>query len=313
MSQPVFLSDDHVAALFDLDTAIASQRRVFEALGRGEAQLAGKVALPGPDGTMALSYVGRLSPEHGVVSKLVSVNPGNADLGLPAIHASIMVLDLAGRLMAVLDATTLTAVRTAAASAVAVDALSRPDSIRLAVLGAGVQAREHIRALSRVRSIETVRIWSPTPANRAKLANEVGAVAVDSPAAAVASADIVVACTMSTEPVVPTEALAPGTTVISVGSFAPERSEVDDGLVRLARVVVDDVPTALGHAGPIMRGVAGGFLRTEDIRSLGDVLLGQAQGRAHAGELVFYNSVGLGVQDAAAAAAVLDKQILGSA
>jgi ornithine cyclodeaminase/alanine dehydrogenase-like protein (mu-crystallin family) len=315
MPEPRFVTDDQVARLFDVELAISSQRTAFSALGSGQAQLAEKVMLPSPDGTVALCYLSRLSPSHGAVCKLASVYPDNPARGLPSIYASVLVLDpSSGRLIAGLDGATLTAVRTAAASAVAVDVLARPSASCLAVLGSGVQGREHVRAIRRVRPLTEVRMWSPTVAHResaaASLAAEVGVpvLPVADPAVAVQDADIVVACTLSSTPVVPTGSLAAGATVISVGSFDTTRSEVDDALLRRAgAVVVDHIPTARKVAGPIVHALAAGILAPEKLRSLGEILTGATPGRTHPDELIFYNSVGLGIQDAAAAAAILDR------
>ena len=310
---PIMLTDDQVAAALDLDTAIASQREAFTALGNGTARLAEKVALPNPaDGSVALCYVSRLSEEHGAVCKLVDVHPGNAALDLPTINATVLVLDgRTGRLAALLEATRLTGIRTAAGSAVAADALAPPDADELAVLGSGVQGRAHVRALHRVRPLRRVRVWSPNPGRRedaaAELAAELGIEvrAVASSAEAVRGAPLVAACTLSDAPVVHAADLAPGATVISVGSFEADRSEVDAELVRAARVVVDHVDTSLTHAGPVVRAVAAGELDAGELVSLGEVLVGARPGRTGPDQVVFYNSVGLGVQDAAAAHAVL--------
>lgn len=308
---PVFHGDADVAAAFDLDAAIASQRTAFEALAAGRAQLAGKVALPNPGGNdVALSYLARLSPEHGAVSKLVDVHPDNAQRGLPAISGTVLVLDATtGRPAAIMEAAALTELRTAAASAVAADVLARAEAEELAVLGSGVQARAHVRAIARVRRLRAVRIFSRSAEKRESAASELSAElgvdvrAVASASEAVRAADVVATCTLSAEPVVATSDLAPGATVLAVGSFEPHRCEVDGDLVRRATVVVDDPDTAFAHAGPIMRAAADGDL-TEAL-SLGDVLLGRAAGRNAPDELVFYNSVGIAVQDAAAAHSVL--------
>lgn len=307
-------SDADVSAAIDMDAMIASQRRAFEALGRGEAQIAEKVALPNPASSdVTLSYVSRLSPTHGVVSKLVAVHPANADRGMPPISATVLVLDpTTGQLVATLGATTLTEMRTAAGSAVAADALAVQDGDELAVLGSGVQARAHVRAISRVRTLREVRIFSRDPARRTEAAAELSheldlpVRAVPTAEHAVRNAAMVVTCTLSADPVVATSALESGTTVLAVGSFEPHRHEVDDELVRTARaVVVDDVDTSAAHAGPIMSALERGDLARERVRSLGEVLLGSTPGRTSDHEVVFYNSVGLGVQDAAAAHAVL--------
>ncbi|GAA2791969.1 ornithine cyclodeaminase family protein [Saccharopolyspora taberi] len=304
-------SDDEVAAALDFDTAIASQRVAFESLGRGDAQLAEKVAIrTGSDTT--LSYLSRLSPAHGAVAKLVAVHPGNADAGLPAVSATVLVLDArTGRPTAIMAATALTEIRTAAASAVAADALALATADELAVIGSGVQARAHVRAIARVRTLREVRMFSRDPERREAAAAELSAElglpvrAVSSAAEAVRSAPVVVTCTLSAEPVVATGELAAGAAVISVGSFEHHRREVDAELVRRAAVVVDEVGTAAAHAGPIAHALERGDLRREDLRSLGEVLTGRVPGRADDAELVFFNSVGLGVQDAAAAHAVL--------
>lgn len=134
-------SDADVTAALDLDTAIASQRMTFESLGRGEAQLAEKVAIrTGSDTT--LCYLSLLSPRHGAVSKLIAVHPGNVGRGLPAISAAVLVLDVTtGQPVATMQATVLTEIRTAAGSAVAADALALPDADELAIPGSGVPAR----------------------------------------------------------------------------------------------------------------------------------------------------------------------------
>ncbi|MGP4017161.1 ornithine cyclodeaminase family protein [Saccharopolyspora sp. 5N708] len=305
-------SDADVAAALDLDIAIASQRLAFESLGRGEAQLADKVSIRTAADT-TLCYLSRLSPRHGAVSKLVAVHPGNIDRGQPAVSATVLVLDaVTGQPTAVLAATALTEIRTAAGSAVAADALAVPAADELAVLGSGVQARAHVRAIARVRQLREVRIYSPDAARREAAAAELAAEldlsvrAVASPEEAVREAPLIAACTLSAQPVVPTAAVAAGATVISVGSFEHHRCEVDAELIRrAAAVVVDDLDTATAHAGPIVQALRRGDIARERLRTLGAVLIGAEPGRTSADEIVFYNSVGLGVQDAAAAHAVL--------
>lgn len=312
---PVVLSEAEVSALLELDGVIGSQQLAFTALGEGSGLVADKTVLDSPDGSTVLSYLGRVSPAHGVVNKVVSVHPDNPARGLPAITATLVVLDpQTGAVRAVLAGGQLTAVRTAAASAVAVRALARPEADSLAVLGSGVQGRWHVRALARVRGLRRVRMWSPNTERCAAAAGELSAelgievIPVGSAAEAVRGADLVVAGTLSHAPVVPTEEVAEGATVLSVGSFAPDRHELDQELLaRADRVVVDHVPTAAGHAGPIMRALADGLLREEELISLGEVLCGARSGRRGPEELVVYNSVGLGVQDAAAAALVLER------
>jgi ornithine cyclodeaminase len=312
---PVLLSDADIAAALDMDTTISSQRHAFLALGAGVASLAEKATLPNPlNDSVTLCYLSRLSSTSDVVCKLVDVHPHNAERGIPSVHGTVLVLDgKSGRLSAILDARTLTVVRTAAGSAVAADVLAPPDVDELAVLGCGPQGRAHVRAMARVRPLRRVRIWSPTPDRRRRAAAELAAeldldvTAVDSSEKAVRTAPVVVTCTLSRTPVVATDDLAEGATVISVGSYDAHRTEVPPDLMRVARIVVDDLDTALVHAGPVVQAISAGDLTRADVVSLGQVLAGTAPGRTDATQLVFYNSVGIGVQDAAAAEAVLAK------
>ncbi|MDQ0906341.1 alanine dehydrogenase [Streptomyces canus] len=312
----LFLSGPQVTRLLDADTAIASQRAAFTALGSGAADLPAKIMHPSRfDDSVVFAYVSRLSADSGAGAKSGSVNPGNAAAGLPTIHAVLSVLDpVTGRLTAVMDGAAVTILRMAAASAVAVDAPATPDSTDLAVLGSGTQAPAHVRAIARVRPLKSVRLWSPTPRNRnrtraAETPAELGfpAEAVGSAEEAVSGASLVAACTLSRTPVVHGEWLAPGCTVVSVGSFEPTRREVDTDVLRRGvlseAVAVDDPATAAEHAGPVVDALRAGLLT--DPVGLGEVLTGRAVARAAPDDIVYYNSVGLGIQDAAAAWAVV--------
>ncbi|WP_369190997.1 ornithine cyclodeaminase family protein [Streptomyces sp. R08] len=311
----LFLSGDRVTDLLDADAAIASQRAAFTALGDGTADLPGKIMHPSRfDDSVVFAYVSRLSADTGAVAKFGSVNPANARAGLPTIHAVISALDpVTGQLVAVMDGTAVTTLRTAAASAVAVDALAAPDATRLAVLGSGTQALAHVRAIARVRDLTSVHLWSPNPERRTRAAETLAAelpFPVEPSATAreaVTAASVVAACTLSTTPVVHGEWLTPGCTVVSVGSFEPTRSEVDpDVLRRSAAVVADDPETATEHAGPIVDALREGLLTPDDLIPLGAVLTGRRAARTRPDDIVYYNSVGLGIQDAAAAWAVID-------
>ncbi|MFF2379379.1 ornithine cyclodeaminase family protein [Streptomyces sp. NPDC058108] len=312
---PLYLSREQVVELLDTDAAIASQRAAFTALGDGTAELPGKIMHPSRfDDSVVFAYLARLSADTGAVAKFGSVNPGNAGAGLPTVHAVINALDpVTGRLAAVMDGTAVTTLRTAAASAVALDALATADSAELGLLGSGTQALAHARAVARVRELRSVRVWSPHPGRRAEAARRLAAelgIAVEAAGSAreaVAGAPMVAACTLSRTPVVRGEWLAPGCTVVSVGSFEPTRSEVDAEVVRrAAAVVVDDPVTAAEHAGPVVEALARGVLAPDDLIPLGAVLTGGRAARTGPDDIVLYNSVGLGIQDAAAAWAVID-------
>ncbi|WP_395110039.1 ornithine cyclodeaminase family protein [Actinomadura sp. SCN-SB] len=306
MTELLMLSAADVEKVFDVSLAIESQREAFGALGRGDARLAPRALLPGPDGDIAFSYASRL-PGTGPIGKFGSVNPGNAARGLPSVHALVTVLDPDdGRPVAIIEGEAVTTLRTSAASAVAADHLAVPDASSLAVIGHGVQGRAHVRALAQVRPLTRVRLAGRDKAACARAAASLGAEldlpveAVSSAREAVSGAGLVATCTTSFTPVLEASWLAPGCTVLSVGSFAPDRREVGPDLLdRAAAVVVDDVATARAQAGPLVD------VPDLDLVPLGDVVTGAAAPRRSPDDVIFYNSVGLGVQDAAAAARIV--------
>jgi alanine dehydrogenase len=159
--RPLLLGAADVATLLDLDTGLASQREAFTRLGRGEADQPARLVLPvATDDSLAFCYAARLAPGSGAVSKFGSVNPHNAAAGRPTVSATVLVLDPQdGRLVAIVEGTTLTALRTSAASALAATLLARPGARTAAVLGPGVQGRGHVRALAHALPLEEVRLW----------------------------------------------------------------------------------------------------------------------------------------------------------
>ena len=314
--RPLLLGGDDVAKVLDLDGALASQREAFSRLGRGEADQPARLLLPIPrDGSLAFCYAARLGPGSGAVSKFGSVNPANATAGLPTVNATVLVLDPDdGHLVAIIEGTSLTALRTSAASALAASLLARPGSSTAAVLGPGVQGRGHVRAFAHALGLEQVRLWGRDPAATkraaAALDQEVGprVLAAATVAEALAGANVVATCTSSSTPLVEADQLPPGATVISIGSITPDRSEVGLSVVATAAtVVVDHPPAALEHAGPVIQTLAAGLLHETDLVGLGDVVTGRHPGRQTPDDLVFYNSLGLGVQDAAAAWAIVER------
>ncbi|QOT19968.1 ornithine cyclodeaminase family protein [Paenarthrobacter sp. YJN-5] len=304
-----------IAGLLSTEDAVDSQRAAFEALSSGSGRLAARLLINGPSSSTAFCYAARLSDETGPVCKFGSVNPGNRELGLPNVSALVLALDPdTGRPVAIVDGEAVTTLRTAAASAVAARALSVPGSKTLTILGCGVQGRAHARVLSTTLGITEVRLWSPFAEECRDVAAQLGEElpmevrAFTSAQEAVEHADIVVTATTSEAPILPTAAVSPGTTVISVGSFAPQRKEVDsDFLSSCSAVFVDHLPTAIEQAGPIIEGLAQGVIGMSDVAELGDVLTGRHPGRVSDDSILFYNSVGIGLQDAAVTWQIIEK------
>jgi ornithine cyclodeaminase/alanine dehydrogenase-like protein (mu-crystallin family) len=241
-----------------------------------------------------------------LATKLVSLFPGNEALGIPTHQALIAVFDAeTGAPTALLDGTYITAMRTGASAAVATRALAREDARVLAVLGAGVQARSHLATVTLVRNFDEIRIANRSQERARELADEAGATAVDSFEDAVRGAEVVCACTHAAEPILRREWLSPGTHVSSVGA-SQEGPELDTetataGLLAVESRVAFDPPPAGAHELQA--------LVPETAVELGEVLAGTRAGRTSDDEISVYKSMGHAVEDAAAAALVLERAL----
>jgi ornithine cyclodeaminase/alanine dehydrogenase-like protein (mu-crystallin family) len=274
--------------------AIAALKAAFRDEDPGATPPRSHLAVPG--GELLLM------PAHGAAGlgvKLVTLAPGNPAQGLPFIHGAY-VLFSAGELVpeALLDGTELTAIRTAAVSALATETLARPDARALVVFGAGTQARAHVEAMRAVRPIDSVAIVGRDPARARALADELGA-EVAGPEA-VAGADLVCTCTTSAEPLFDGAWLAPGTHVNAIGAYRPDLRELDEIAMRRATVVVETRAAALAEAGDVI----GAGLEPDRLIELGDVVRGAA-GRPDRDAITVFKSVGLALEDLAVARAAL--------
>jgi alanine dehydrogenase len=311
----LFLSRTDVEALLDMSALIDALAPAMADLSAGRASVPPRVAatVP-PDGF--LGAMPGYTPSTGVLmSKLVSVFPGNAGTSLPTHQAVVVVFDPdTGRPEALLDGTAITAARTAAGSALSARLLARDDATVLAILGTGVQARSHADAVRRVRPIREIRVAGRDVAKAADLAaglRRIGygdARASASYAEAVDGADIVCATTHAVEPVVRRPWLAPGTHVTSVG-FTSGR-EVDDATVAEALVCVESRSAALADfptgSNDLLEPIRTGVITAEHIHAeIGELVAGTRPGRSSREQITLYKSVGVAVQDAAAAALVL--------
>jgi ornithine cyclodeaminase/alanine dehydrogenase-like protein (mu-crystallin family) len=231
-------------------------------------------------------------------AKLVTFYPHN--VGIHTHHAVIVLFKAeTGEPLALMDGRLITEMRTAAASAVATQRLAREDASVLAILGSGVQAKSHLAALRHVRSFKQVRVWSPR--NAPAFAQRHGVQAVATAADAVRGADVVVVAASATTPILQGRWLSPGTHVNAIGATRPEWRELDDDLVTTARIFVDSREAALRESGDV---IAAGAARSE-VTEIGAVVSGADPGRRSAEELTLFKSVGVAVEDVAAAALVL--------
>jgi ornithine cyclodeaminase/alanine dehydrogenase-like protein (mu-crystallin family) len=228
-------------------------------------------------------------------AKLVAFYPGNRGV---ATHHAVVVLfrPETGEPLAVLGGGAITEMRTAAVSAVATDALARPDARVLGVIGAGAQARSHVEALRLVRPIDEVRVWSPRGAGAlAAELTPLGARAVGSAEEAARGADVVLTATTATSPVLRGAWLSPGAHVVAVGAVRPEWRELDDDVLRAARLFVDSRDAAARESGDVIAAPGPAV-------EIGAVVAGDAPGRAAPDEITLFKSVGVAAADLAAAA-----------
>ena len=297
----VVLTRAEVEELLDLDVLVDAVADALRDLSEGRASMPPRIAALVPEQDGLLGAMPAYLPDACLAVKLVSLFPRNRDRNTH--QATIMVFDHAnGTPVALMDGSYITATRTAAASALATRLLAREGSRTLAIVGTGVQARSHARALVRVRDFEEVRVVGRDPARTRALAEELGARACSTYEEALSGADVVTATTHSVEPVVRYEWLAPGAHVNSVG-LNPQGREVDNRTVENAALYVESRSSALAPppaGAPELVGVD-----ASRAIELGELVAGTAPGRTGPDQITLYKSVGVAVEDAAAAALVL--------
>jgi ornithine cyclodeaminase len=316
------LSHDDVRAALTPAACLDAMAEVLAARARGDAYmpLRSVMRAPGAAGLLGLMPAwrgdreGDRAPDRGDGSatfalKAVCVMPGNPARGLDAHQGVVALFDgETGQPTAILDASAITAIRTAAVTALATSVLAREDARELAIIGAGVQAAAHIEALRQVREFEVVRVYAPTADHVRALIDGVAAGAPPASAAAsaeeaVRGADVVVTVTSSREPVLRREWLAQGAHVNAVGASTPNAREIDVATVAAAALFADSRESLQHEAGEYRLGLEQGAITGEDhVRAeLGEVLAGLRPGRAGDQELTLFRSLGLAVEDLAAA------------
>lgn len=302
----LILGHDDVVAALSPEACAEAMASVLAAHARGEAlmPLRSAIRFDGAAGFMATMPAWRGGADPVFALKSLCIMPGNPARGLDSHQGTVTLFDGAtGRPRAILDASAVTAVRTAAVSAVATERLAREDARVLAVLGAGVQGRAHLRALAPVRGFGEIRVFAPNQAHAREVADGAGASVAASAEEAVRGADVVVTATSSAEPVLRREWLAPGAHVNAVGASVPSARELDTDTL-LASVLFCDSRESLRHeAGEYRLAVEEGAIDGDGhVRgTLGEVLVGLAPGRLGDQELTVFRSLGLAVEDLAAA------------
>ncbi|MET7828969.1 ornithine cyclodeaminase family protein [Streptomyces sp. NPDC005386] len=311
------LGRSQVEDLLDVGQLIDALGPAMADLSAGRASVPNRIAALVPEREGFLAAMPGYAPSAGaLVTKLVSLFPRNAGTLLPTHQALIVVFDPdSGEPMALLDGTAITAMRTAACSALSARLLAREDAAVLAILGTGVQARSHARAMCRVRPIRQIRVAGRDPAKAVAVANELSSElktdvrAVSTYAEALDGADLASAATHALEPVVRRAWLAPGVHVTSVG-FNPAGREIDDATVAGALVCVESRQAALAAfpagANDLLMPIRDGVITAGHVHAeLGEIVAGKRPGRTSPDQITLYKSVGVAIQDAVAAALVV--------
>ncbi len=307
------ISGEQVRGLLDPDELIAALERAHIQFSAGRVVMPVRLVVPLPEIQGRISSMPAFMSEGRALGiKTISYFRDNPKQGLPPILATISLYSAeSGKLLVLMDGVHVTALRTACASAMATRALARPETPVLGVLGAGTQARTHIRALSRVRAIERVLIWSPSRVSaiyvKEELEDELGfpIKPQESAEAVVRQADILTTVTDASEPVLEAAWLKPGVHVNAVGSHRPDAREMGGDTVRRATVVVDSLDAVRAECGDILLALQEGAITPDHVRGeIGDVLAGARPGRTRDDEITLYKSVGIAAQDVAAASLV---------
>jgi ornithine cyclodeaminase/alanine dehydrogenase-like protein (mu-crystallin family) len=304
----LILTAQDIRQALPMRAAIETQKRAYIAVATGTAVLPLRTPLSVPEqDAVTLFMPARVGDSLG--AKIVSVFPRNVAHNLPMISGVVVMIDSeTGAPAALLDANYLTALRTAAGSGAATEALALPGARTAAILGAGTLARTHLLAICAVRPLTDIRVYSRNPQHVAALIAEMQPqveahlIAATSSAEAVRDADIICCATTSSVPVMDGHDLKPGAHVNGVGSYTLQMQEVDSHTVqRAGQVFVDSRESVLAEAGDLVTPIKQGLLTESDLIEVGLVMAGQHPGRTSTEAITFFKSCGLAAQDVVAA------------
>lgn len=317
----IILHAEDVKKALPMDQTIRAMKSAYAAFSSGKAQvpLRARLDIDAYGGTCLFmpSYVQDESGDA-LALKAVAVYPKNTHKDLPTIHAAVLVFETqTGRPIALLEGSTLTALRTGAASGAATDLLANPNAQTAAVFGAGVQGRTQLAAICTVRKITTAWVYDLQPNHAAAMVEEMKGhpsiptdlrVAKD-PTEAVRQAEIICTATTSKKPVYPPEAVRPGTHINGVGSYTLEMVENPPEIIHKAALFVDSIEAVTAEAGDFARPLQHKVISQADFREIGQVISGAGAGRTNPHQLTFFKSVGIAIQDAAAARLALENAL----
>lgn len=316
----LLLNEKEIKSVVSMRDIVEADKTAFQMIAAGTVDVPLRAAIKAPahDGTFLFmpSYA---ASEEAAAVKIISVFPHNPEMGLEACPAQVLLLDgKTGYITAMLDGSTVTRMRTGAASGAAFDILGKKDCKVGALIGTGGQAPEQLEAMLCVRELEKVWVYSRNrerlEAFCEKMQKELGhygaqILPADSADEAVADADLVITVTTSTLPVFDGTKIKPGCTISAVGTYEPEKHELDPAVLpRASKIICDYKDAVLSESGDLLIPLADGTIKDEDIQgSLGDVIDGRIAGRENDDEIIVFESVGVASQDLVAARVIFEK------
>lgn len=303
---PLFINKEKIASLLPMNECIEVMEKMFRSLAAGECMQPLRNIMRLPDGNGVLGMMPGYSGKLGVMGiKVITVFHANSEVGLPSHQGIVMLFDAKnGQPLMLFDALEITAIRTAASSAVATNLLSRKDAAALAIIGSGEQAKRHIEAILLVRKIKQINIWSRKEKNANDLAEKVSAhynipvTACRNVKEAVERADIICTVTASREPIIKGEWVSPGTHINAVGSSTPAARELDTATLEKSKLFADCYESIFSEAGDFLVPKKEGAIADEHVKAeIGEVLSGTKKGRENDEEITIFKSLGIAAED----------------
>ncbi len=313
---PLFINKEKIASLLPMNECIEVMEKMFRSLAAGECLQPLRNIMRLPDGNGVLGMMPGHASTLGVMGiKVITVFHANSEVGLPSHQGIVMLFDAKhGEPLMLFDALEITAIRTAAASAVATKLLSGKEASVLAIIGSGEQAKRHIEAMLLVRKIKQINIWSRKEENAKKLAERVTGqyhIAVNvftNVRDAVEHADIICTVTASKEPVIKGDWIAPGTHINAVGSSTPMARELDTMAIAKSKLFTDRYESIFNEAGDFLTPKKEGVIDDEHVKAeIGEVLSGTIKGRENNKEITVFKSLGIAAEDIFSAFHIYEK------
>ena len=317
----LLLNEKEIRSVVTMRDIVEADKTAFRMIANGDVDvpLRAQIKAPKYDGTFLFmpSYA---ADEDAAAIKIINVFPHNPEIGLETCPAQVLYMDgKTGVIVALLDGSTVTRLRTGAASGAAFDVLAKKDCKVGALIGSGGQAATQLEAMLTVRKLEKVKVWSPAPnlvefcERMQKELASYGAeiVAVKDADEAVEDADLLITVTSAKDPVFDGTKIKPGCTLSCVGTYEPHKHEMDPAILpRASKIICDHKATVLSESGDLLIPLADGLIKDEDIQgSLGDVIDGRIAGRENDDEIIVFETVGVASQDLMAAKTIYDKAV----